>query len=124
MGKIQKRITESYIWNRFPKFSLVGFIPGIISFELGISLIAGYLISFLFAGKQTKMRGRVPSLAFRFKQYRIHLHHWLVFSHVLALTLILHFFVASPLLFYGFLSGIVAQGIVHYEDWYSIVQKA
>jgi len=119
---LKARIQQSHGWQRFPKLSL-GVLPSVISLELGVSLIIGYFIALLFAGRRSKTQGRIPSLVFRFKQYRIHLHHWLVFSNVIALTLILHFFIASPLLFYGFLGGIVAQGVFHYEDWHTVVQK-
>jgi len=122
MRKLKSRIQQSYGWQRFPKFSL-GFVPTLISFELAVSLFIGYFIAYFLAGPKTKQKGRVPSLTFQFRQYRIHLHHWFIFSNILLVAAITHFFVVTPLLFYGFLGGIVAQGIVHYEDWRSFVQK-
>ena len=122
MMGLKKWIQQNSRRKRLPKLSL-WVLASIISLELGISLIIGYFIALFFAGRHTKAKGRIPSLIFRFKQYRIHLHHWLVFSNVIAVTLILHFFIVSPLLFYGLLGGVVAQGVLHYEDWHTIVQK-
>lgn len=122
MKRIQSWIRESYGWKRFPKIS-VGLTPSLLSFELGISLLLGYFVALFLAGSRTHVRGKIPSLVFRFRQYRIHLHHWLLFLHVLVLAAIMHFFVVTPLLFYGFLGGIVAQGVFHYEDWRQVVQK-
>jgi hypothetical protein len=122
MGKLKSRIQESHVWRRYPKLSL-GLAPSLISFELGISLVVGYLIAFVFAGARTNTPGRIPSLVFRIRQYRIHLHHWFVFSNILVALLFMHFFVLTPLLFYGFLGGVVAQGVFHYEDWHTIIQK-
>ena len=123
MGKIRKWLDANYGWRRFLKLSL-GVVPSIVSIELGISLVIGYLVALFFAGSRTKIQGRVPSLVFRVRQYRVHVHHWVVFSHVLVFTLVTHFFVITPLLFYGFLGGIVAQGVFHYEDWRTVIQKA
>jgi len=122
MDRWRSQIAKSYSWKRFPKFSL-GVVPSVISLELGVSILMGYIIAFLFAGSRTKKQGRVPSLAFRFKQYRIHIHHWLVFLSILVVAAILQFFLVTPLLFYGFLGGIVAQGVFHYEDWRTVIQR-
>ena len=122
MEKTFSRIRESYWWQRFPKIP-IGVVPSLISLELGISLLLGYFVALFFAGPRTSTQGRIPSLVFRFRQYRVHLHHWLVFSHVLVIALVMHFFVLTPLLFYGFLGGVVAQGVFHYRDWKAVVQR-
>ena len=98
-------------------------IPMLISVELGISMIIGYFAARFIAGHREKATGRFPNLAFRFRNYKIHVHHWIVFSNVLAVTLILHVFVATPYIFYGFLGGVVAQGVLHYGDWREFVVK-
>ena len=116
------RILQSYGWKKFPKISL-GVLPAFISFEFALSLLAGYTVALFFAGRRSRMKGRFPSFTFQCRQYRIHLHHWLVFSHVIVLSFLLHFSVATPFLFYGFLGGVIAQGIVNYEDWHTIIQK-
>jgi ABC-type uncharacterized transport system permease subunit len=124
MKELPKRIKSSYSWQRFPKFSL-GFVPALISIELAFSLFIGYFIAVFFAGSRTKAKNRskVPSLVFQFRQYRIHLHHWLLFLHVMVFAMVAQFFLITPLLFYGFLGGIVAQGVFHYEDWHTVIEK-
>ena len=122
MKEIFSRIRESYGWQRFPKIP-IGVVPILISLELGISLMLGYLVALFFAGPRTNKQGRIPSIVFRFRQYRIHLHHWFVFSSVLAVAFVMHFFVLTPLLFYGFLGGVVAQGVFHYQDWKAVIQR-
>jgi len=124
MTDLSLRIKASYTWQRFPKFAL-GLVPWLISIELAVSLFVGYFISVVFAGSRTKAKNRskVPSVVFRFRQYRIHLHHWLLFLSVMITAMTLHFFILTPFLFYGFLGGVVAQGVFHYEDWRTIVEK-
>ena len=107
---------------RFPRATM-SIVPLLISVELGISMILGYVAARFVAGHEEKATGRFPNLSFRFRSYRIHVHHWVVFSNILAVTLILHVFVVTPYIFYGFLGGIVAQGVLHYDDWREFVVK-
>lgn len=95
----------------------------LISFELGFALLAGYFAAHFFAGKKTSEPGRFPSLVFEVQDYRIHLHHWLVFLVVLVGATLFNFFLFTPFLFYGFFGGAIFQGLWHYEDWPRIVSK-
>lgn len=104
------------------KFPLV-ILPSFVSLELGLSLLTGYIAALVVAGPKSRMRGRIPSFILKFKQYRVHLHHWLTFSSVFGASMALHFSLVHPLLFYGILGGVIAQGILHYEDWHVVVQK-
>ena len=114
---------KGYFFERFPKAS-IGIAAMLISFELGISMMSGYFMARFLAGSKTNARGRIPSLRFCFKTYKVHLHHWFIGLSVLVLTLMLHFFVGTPHVFYGFLSGIIVQGVVYYADWPRIVSRA
>ena len=106
---------------RIPKES-VGVLPFmLISFELGVSIILGYVAARFFAGSETNTRGRIPSLTFSIKGYGVHLHHWLSFLGLLLAAVIWGFFIVAPNIFYGFLGGVIAQGILMYEDWPRIV---
>lgn len=107
---------------RYPKASM-SIIPMLISVELGVSMIIGYLAARFLAGHKEKATGRFPNLVFQFRNHKIHMHHWIVFSNVLVVTLIFHFFVITPYLFYGFLGGVVVQGVLYYDDWREIVVK-
>ena len=114
-------LQEKRILSRFPKES-VGVLPFmLVSFELGLSIILGYVAARFCAGSETNTRGRFPSLVFSFGKYGIHLHHWLLFLGMLLCALAWGFFVIAPSAFYGFLGGVVAQGIITYEDWPRII---
>jgi len=95
----------------------------LISFELGVSMVVGYLVARFFAGAKESVKGRTPSFVFRFRAYRVHVHHWLLFSPVLVVLLVSHIFIFTPHLFYGFLGGVIAQGVLYYEDWASVIKK-
>jgi hypothetical protein len=107
---------------RFPRATM-SIVPMLISVELGISMIVGYVAARFIAGREEKATGRFPNLILPIKNYNIHLHHWLVFLHILVVTLILHFFVVTPHIFYGFLGGVVAQGVLYYDDWTEIISR-
>ena len=122
ISRIRQRVPKKDLVSVVPKASL-GALPMLISFELGLSLIVGYFTARFFAGEKTAEQGRLPSLAFGVKNYRIHLHHWLVFLGIFVAAAIANFFVVAPLLFYGFLGGVIFQGVVHYDDWIKIVSR-
>ena len=95
----------------------------LISFSLGASLIIGYVAARLVSGAKAKERGRFPSIAFSLRGYKIHLHHWLIFTSVLVAALIFQFSVFPHEIFYGFLGGVVIQGVTFYEDWRQVIKK-
>jgi hypothetical protein len=106
----------------FPKLS-VGVAPMLISFELGVSMVIGYFVARFLAGPKPNAQGRVPSLVVRVRAHRVHVHHWLLFSPILLVLLVSHVFILTPHLFYGFLGGVIAQGVLYYDDWASVVRR-
>ncbi len=114
---VPKRVKST----RIPSES-VGVLPFmLVSFELGVSIVIGYIAARFFAGSRTNEKGRFPSLTFSVKGYGIHLHHWFLFLGFLLAALVWGFFIVAPTVFYGFLGGVIAQGILMYEDWPRIV---
>jgi len=105
-----------------PKASL-GAVPMLISFELGFALLAGYFAAHFVSGQKTSEQGRLPSLVFDIGNWQVHLHHWLVFLAIFIGAAIASFFIVSPFVFYGFLGGVIAQGLLHYEDWPHIIKR-
>ena len=97
MRRIVAKISRRQIMQAFPKASL-GALPMLISFELGFALFAGYFAAHFFAGQKTSERGRIPSLVFDMGDWRVHLHHWLVFLSIFFVAAIASFFVVSPFL--------------------------
>ena len=122
MRRIVAKIPRRQIMQAFPKASL-GALPMLISFELGFALLAGYFAAYFVSGQTTSKQGRLPSLAFTVGDWRVHLHHWLVFLGIFIAAAIASFFVVSPFVFYGFLGGVIVQGLSHYDDWSHIVSK-
>lgn len=104
------------------KMSL-GAVPMLISLELGLALLAGYFLAKFFSGPQVKQQGRFGSLVFDVSGYRVHLHHWVLSAAVLLVAFTLNVAVLGPSVFYGFLGGVMAQGIVNYEDWRQVVWR-
>lgn len=95
----------------------------LISFSLGASLIIGYIVARFIAGSRAKERGRFPSIAFTLQGYKIHMHHWLIFSSILVATAIFQFSMFANEIVYGFFGGVVIQGITYYEDWRQVIKK-
>ncbi|HEA84454.1 MAG TPA: hypothetical protein ENI04_00520 [Candidatus Wildermuthbacteria bacterium] len=94
-------------YTRIPKES-VGVLPFmLISFELGISIVFGYIAARFFAGSSSKTQGRAPSLIFPVGKYTIHMHHWLIFLGALVITLLANLLFTTPPIFYGFLVGAI-----------------
>ena len=110
--------------SRNPQHLSLGAIPVmLISFSLGASLVIGYIAARFIAGSKTKEQGRFPSIAFTLRGYKIHVHHWLFFSSILVASFIFQFSVFAHEIFYGFLGGVVIQGVTFYEDWRQVIKK-
>ena len=96
----------------------------IAGFFTGSSI--GYLAGNFFAGPQTGQSGLIGSILFNSGSWQFHLHHWLV---SLLIFVFIFFFVRKkyrlPVLFlafsFGFLSGLIFQGIFSYDDWHRIL---
>ena len=124
MRGIVAKIPRKEIMASFPKASL-GALPMLISVELGFALLAGYFAARYFASDKTSgpNRGNIPSVIFTVCQWRVHLHHWFLFLGIFVAAAIANFFLVAPFVFYGFLGGVIAQGLLHYDDWPRIVSR-
>ena len=85
---------------------------------------SGFLLAKCLGSKETGKRGKIPSLAFCLAKYKIHLHHWLISTVVMAAALFKGPWLLPSELFYGLLSGMAFQGIYCYADWHRIVTSA
>jgi len=90
--------------------------PLLISLEAGLSM---------FVGKKSSQQGRIRNpFIFNVRSYRIHVHHWLVFLGCIAFAFVLsRTAFGVPSVIYGFLGGIVVQGIMDYDDWKSVIKR-
>src|SRR3989304_3623902 len=51
-------------------------------------LLSGFIVAKYLGGKADGKRGRVPSIAFSLRKRQAHLHHWLISSATMSLTLL------------------------------------
>ena len=88
-----------------------------------ISWAIAFALSKFCGGRENGIPGKVRSVIISWRGYKLHLHHWLLASLVGAISAISNFSPISPGLFYGFLSGLVFQGIYCYTDWHRIIKS-
>jgi len=96
------------------------------------SIILGYLsVAFWFLGfiiakflstKADGKRGIVKSIIIPLGKYELHMHHWLICFGIGIIGIIKNVYLLSPEIYYGFLGGLVFQGIYCYNDWHKIVK--
>ena len=86
-----------------------------------LSWAIGFAISKFCGGRENGRPGKLRSVIIPWREYQFHLHHWLLASLVAAISAINGFSLVSPGLFYGFLGGLVFQGLYCYTDWHRIV---
>ena len=84
-------------------------------------LLSGFLVAKYLGGRATGKRGIVPSITLPLRKRRAHLHHWLISSATMGITLLTGTWFLPGDLFYGFLGGVALQGIYCYHDWHKIL---
>jgi hypothetical protein len=105
------------------KLVLIGFLTtGIVwGYPFYISWAIGFAITKYCSGRKNGTPGKIRSIIIPWRGYEFHLHHWLLASLAGAISAVSGFFLISPALFFGFLSGLVFQGLYCYTDWHRIV---
>lgn len=93
-----------------------------ISLEFYLGLIFGYLLTKVLAGKKPGEQGFIKSLIFNIGSWRVHLHHWLIGAAILVSGVIFSFLSYTSFSF-GFIGGMVYQGVRDYPDWPKIIAK-
>jgi len=78
-----------------------------------------FFVTKFYSGNKTEKQGRFKSLKFSLKKYYIHLHHGFIWSIILLLFYIIDFYNS---LIYGFLIGLIVQGLT-YNDFYKFYYK-
>ena len=97
-------------------------VLGYLSLYLSyVFLIAGFAAAHIGGGKHAGLPGRVHSLTLSWRSYRLHIHHWLVAFLISGICALKGFYVITPEVFYGFLAGLIFQGIYFYDDWHRII---
>jgi len=90
-----------------------------ITLDFIISAIVGFATAKIFSGKKEGKQGRIKPLQFQTKKYTTHIHHWLLGTIILGILLIFNYY--NEIIF-GFILGIILQGLT-YKDFYKIIYK-
>ena len=122
-SKISLRQHLRYIVRK--KFILISLLPAGYAwgYVFYLSWAAGFVISKYCGGKKDGRPGRVKSIIIPWRRWELHLHHWFICFLLAAASVAKGFSVITPELFYGFLGGLVFQGIFCYSDWHRIIRK-
>jgi len=107
-----------------PSKLFLGMPLAIFSLEVYLGMLLGYLLTKFFAGTEPGFPGKVRSVIFHVGSYRLHLYHWLLGCVILISALSLKFYPFYPQFSYGFLGGIIFQGVSCYPDWHRILVRA
>ena len=107
------------------KAILIGLIA--VPIFLGVFSCQTWFPAFLatkyLAGRTDGQQGIAKSLIVSWRNYQIHLHHWLVALIVGGILVVRGFYIITPEAFYGVVSAVVFQGIYCYRDWYRIIRR-
>lgn len=107
------------------KIVLIGLIAVLIFF--GIFCYKTWFVAFAvtkyLSGRTEGKQGIVRSITIPWRNYQLHLHHWLLALIVGGVFLVRGFYILTPEVFLGSLSAIIFQGIYCYEDWYRIIKR-
>jgi hypothetical protein len=95
----------------------------VLGYLFFLSWLVGVLICKYISGKSIGERGKVPSIVIPFRRWKIHIHHWFYAGCLLVFCCITSVHLLTPIITYGFLAGLVFQGIYSYSDWYRLVIK-
>jgi hypothetical protein len=107
------------------KIVLIGLIAVFIF--LGIFCYKTWFVAFavtkFLSGRTEGKQGIVRSIIIPWRNYQLHLHHWLIALIIGMAFLVKSSYIVTPEVFYGSLSAIIFQGIYCYQDWYRIIKK-
>lgn len=107
------------------KIVLIGLI--VVFIFLGIFCYKTWFVAFAvtkyLSGRTEGKQGIVRSIIIPWRNYQLHLHHWLLALIIGGVFLVRGFYVLTPEVCYGSLSAIIFQGIYCYEDWHRIIKR-
>ncbi len=102
---------------------LIAIVLGYLSYYLFyVSWLAGFVTAKHGGGKQEGKPGRIKSIVISWGKYQLHLHHWVLASLTSVICALKGIYIITPELFYGFLGGLIFQGIYCYSDCHRIIK--
>lgn len=93
----------------------------IISFEIYLGVLIGFLGAIFLAGKETGKQGYVKSVILDCGKYKLHLHHWLLGLSFVPLAVHYNLAFFSDQFALGMMGGLIYQGITCYNDWHRVI---
>jgi len=100
---------------KLPKF-LLGLPVALLSLKVFFGGLFGYLLAHFLSGK-------LNSVILGIGKFKFHVHHWIMGFVMLTVVLLYEISPLANQLFYGFLGGVIFQGISDYSDWHRILSK-
>ena len=100
---------------KLPKF-LLGVPVALLSLKVFFGGVFGYFLAHFLSEK-------FNSIILGIGNFKFHFHHWLMGALALGLIFSYEISLLSNQLFYGFLGGVIFQGIFNYSDWHRIFSK-
>ena len=91
-----------------------------VLFTLG--LILGYLGTRFIYSRYLK-KGPLKEIYINFRGWKIHLHHWIIFTSFLLYLFLGNWQIESHKIFLGIICGIIVQDIFDFNNWHQIVMK-
>ena len=115
------------VLNSNKKRGLMGLLTLSVSVIFGgffffTSWLSGFLIARYLGSKEVGKRSKLPSIILPAGKFKVHLHHWLICSIAMVITLLKGCWFLPPDLLYGFLGGVALQGVYYYDDWHKILR--
>lgn len=95
---------------------ILGLSVALFSLKMYFGGVFGYLFAKFFSD-------RMNSLVFNIGSYKLHLHHWITGSTALVLAVAYDIAPLTNQLFFGFMGGLIVQGIVSYSDWHRVLTR-
>jgi len=87
------------------------------------SCILAFVITKYLSGRKDGKQGVVRSIIIPWRNYQLHVHHWVIALIIVGVFAVEGFYILAPEISYGILSAIIFQGIYCYEDWYRIIRR-
>ena len=100
---------------KIPK-AIFGIPIALISLRIYLAVVLGYFFARFLSG-------RLGSIVFNFGNYTLHFHHWMMGIVGLIFILIYSFSPSIENLVFGFLGGLIFEGVSSYSDWSKVVTK-
>jgi hypothetical protein len=105
---------------KFPKLNKAKLLLTIPLAILSLRIYLGAVFGYFFA---RFMAERLDSVILSFGSYHLHFHHWMMGLVGVLFFLLYEFSPSIEYFIFGFLGGLIFQGVTSYPDWYRILKK-